>query len=201
MWRGYLCTIQIVNKTARLIVDLNTRVLRSADFLLHLERLSHGEIAELIGASVIAPYGNYRMYKIEDIDKTMSPESKFNFNGEQITFKEYYERAYNISIKYMDQPLIVTLTKRRVINKNKEIEDIYEKIYLVPELVRLTGLTEDQRKDRGLMRKISQDPNKMPSQRMEANQKIIDLIKDTEIFSVDPEPLQVEGYELNRPDV
>lgn len=40
-------------------------------------------------------------------------------------------------------------------NKDKKIEKIPHYVYLVPELLNITGLTEDQKKDYGLMYNIA----------------------------------------------
>jgi aubergine-like protein len=58
-------------------------------------------------------YGNYRTYKIEAFDYKRGPQSTFDKNGEKVTFKEYFKKAYNVSIKDNDQPLIITsITKK-----------------------------------------------------------------------------------------
>jgi hypothetical protein len=45
----------------------------------------------------MANYGNYRMYRITEIDYNMTPKSTFqNDAGEKISFAEYYQKTYNI---------------------------------------------------------------------------------------------------------
>lgn len=82
---------------------------------------------------MIAGYGNYRIYKVDDIDWTQSPMSKFKLNdGTSMTYIEYYRTRYNISIQNRGQPLIVYKDKR---NPDKIT-------FLVPELMKMTGLTD-----------------------------------------------------------
>lgn len=51
-------------------------------------------------------YGSIRTYKIESIDFDKSPLSKFDKNGVQITFVDYYKEAYSEKIYDLKQPLI-----------------------------------------------------------------------------------------------
>jgi aubergine-like protein len=66
---------------------------------------------------VLAPYGNYRTYKIEGIDYNKSPASTFEKNGQEITFRDYYKKAYGYPVREDDQPLIITSIKKKVLGK------------------------------------------------------------------------------------
>ena len=87
------------------------------------------------GKTLITQYGNYRSYKISDInfDKTVD-NTEFNIEEKDgtkrtISIKEYYETQYKISFKYNDQPLFIEENKE----KNSKIK------YLIPELLYLSG--------------------------------------------------------------
>ena len=77
VWRGYTTTIQIVNGSAYLMVDFSTRVLRTQNLAVYMANLKKDEIRELVGSTIIALYGNYRTYKIDDFDYKRGPNSTF----------------------------------------------------------------------------------------------------------------------------
>ena len=87
------------------------------------------------GKTLITQYGNYRSYKIGDInfDRTVD-NTEFNIEEKDgtkrtISIKDYYESQYKINFKYNDQPLFIEENKE----KSKKIK------YLIPELLYLTG--------------------------------------------------------------
>lgn len=61
----------------------------------------------MIGSVVLTDYNN-KTYRVDDVDFTMNPESKFRYkNGEMISFVEYYKNRYQIKIKDVSVMLIV----------------------------------------------------------------------------------------------
>jgi aubergine-like protein len=155
VWRGFTTSIQIVNGNAYLMVDFSTRVLRSNNLLTYMRKINKDEKRDLIGQTVLAPYGNYNTYKIEGIDTTRSPASTFLKNGQEISFKDYFKKAYGFTVKENDQPLIITSIKKKVIGKGNIMEEVIEPICILPELVTLTGMTDEERKDRKLMQNLA----------------------------------------------
>ena len=95
------------------------------------------------GKTLFTQYGNYRSYKIGDIDFDRNVENAtFNIeekDGKQrtISIKEYYQMKYKIIFKYDDQPLFI--------EENKNEKNIK---YLIPELLYLTGNDEFDSKDK-----------------------------------------------------
>ena len=75
-------------------------------------------------------YGNQRLYKCAGIDFDKNPNSKFDCKGKQVSFKEYIEKTYNKKITDNNQPLIMA----------KSLDDSI--CYLIPELFKMTGLTD-----------------------------------------------------------
>jgi hypothetical protein len=54
----------------------------------------------MVGLSVISPYGNYRIYRIDDIDFQTNPTNTFTLNDNtKISFIDYYQTRYKITIK------------------------------------------------------------------------------------------------------
>jgi len=149
--------------------------------------------------TVLTVYGSLRAYRIKGIDFDGSPE-KTTFNmkdGEQtktITIKDYYKKQYKVDIKHLDQPILIAERKtkgkkEKKDKKEKEKKDGESKeenkekeeqaIYLVPELLYVTGPTtaNDNTKDkrRSNMQKTRTDPNK----KMEEIDKIHELVSST----------------------
>lgn len=71
------------------------------------------------------------MYRIIDVDFNMSPMSEFP-DGLG-TYQNYFENKYGCHIKYDNQFLLVSEVK---------FKDSVQKIHLIPELLRKTGLSE-----------------------------------------------------------
>ena len=111
------------------------------------------------GRTLITQYGNYRSYKIGDIDFDRNVDNtSFNFeekDGTQrtITIKEYYLNQYKIKFKYDEQPLFIEENKNE---KNSKVK------YLIPELLYITGNEEfdsKEKEDFFLMNKKMNTPN------------------------------------------
>ena len=94
----------------------------------------------------------------------MTPLSTFKSDKDksEITYADYYFKAYKIKIKDMKQPLLLHNKKERT----PEGKRIIVKIYLIPELVRMTGLTDRMRQDRRCMKEIGDNKPTYPNDRI-----------------------------------
>ena len=55
---------------------------------------------------------NNKSYRIDDIDFTVNPTHTFlDHSGRDKSFKDYYRENYNIEIKDLKQPLLVSKAK------------------------------------------------------------------------------------------
>lgn len=97
----------------------------------------------LIGAVILTRYNN-RTYRIDDIDFENSPSTSFETkDGKKYTYADYYKNQYDITLKDMKQPLLISRKEVRVsATEKKELV-----IALIPEISFMTGLTDDHRKD------------------------------------------------------
>ncbi|XP_003245599.2 piwi-like protein Ago3 [Acyrthosiphon pisum] len=108
-------------------------------------------MAALCGSTVITHY-NHKTYRVDDVDFTMNPLSTFERNGIEITYKDYYKNMYDVEIKNLTQPMIITKAKKKdMISSNANDLSI---CCLVPELCNLTGLTEAMKNDNKLMKTL-----------------------------------------------
>lgn len=115
VWRGFTTSIQILNGACYLLVDFSTRVLRNETLLDTMDKMNADEKRALIGCTILAAYGNYRTYCIEDIDYSKNPKSTFKKDGKEISFRDYFKNNYSIKITDMNQPLIVTSIKKKML--------------------------------------------------------------------------------------
>jgi len=155
--------------------------------------------------TVLTVYGSLRAYRIKDVDFDRNPEkTTFNMKvqGQEksITIKEYYKKQYKVDIKHLDQPILIaerkTKGKKDKKKDNKENKDNKEQnaenaenkdnkdtkstqeeqpIYLVPELLYVTGpATANDNKDRrrNNMQKTRSDPNKKMQEINEIHQMV-----------------------------
>ena len=170
--------------------------------------------------TVLTVYGSLRAYRIVDIDFDGSPV-KTTFNrkeGDQIktiTIKDYYKKQYKVDIQHLDQPILIaerkTKAKKKETKKGKDKDKEKEKennnadngaannnqqqqeqpIYLVPELLYVTGPTtsneNNKDKRRNAMQKSKSDPNK----------KMAEINKIHELVENSTEPKNFRGKDGN----
>ncbi|EAR84853.1 piwi-like Twi9p protein (macronuclear) [Tetrahymena thermophila SB210] len=119
---------------------------------------------DIEGQSVLTKYNNYRTYIIDRVDYSKNPRSTFLYRKTnlQISYAEYYFQNYQIEIRDMQQPLLVSKIKYREADTN--ILKIQE-IFLIPELCYMTGLTDEQRKNKNAMKEIATHTKLTPEQK------------------------------------
>lgn len=91
---------------------------------------------------MITRYNN-KPYEVSGVEFNMNPSSTFDFEGKEISYIEYYQLKYKEKITEVNQPLLFHLNKRTGM-----------KTYLIPELCRMTGLTEQMLADFKIMREV-----------------------------------------------
>jgi aubergine-like protein len=91
----------------------------------------------------------------------------------------------------------------KVKNPEKSKKETNPFIYLVPELVNLTGLTDEQRSNFRVMKNVGEYTKLTATQRMGAIADMRDRINsDKEIlFDIAPEPRALNGYVFDNPEI
>jgi aubergine-like protein len=85
----------------------------------------------------------------------MTARSTFtNEKGETISFAEYYKKRYNMDIKAHDAPLLEASIREREKNSSSK-EPVVRIIQLIPELCKMTGLTDEIRNNFHAMKAIA----------------------------------------------
>jgi len=111
--QGFLTSVDLYQKGLFLQIDFVSRCLQQdtiLDYIFYLQKegWKENEIKqEIIGKPVIADYGNYRIYKVTDLDFTKSPMNHVQINNAPQTLIEYYKKGYNLTITNTKQPLLV----------------------------------------------------------------------------------------------
>ena len=138
--------------------------------------------------TVLTMYGSLRTYKIYDIDFDKTPiNTTINYKDKEgkkttIPLFNYYKNQYQIDIKTKEQPLLLAennFTKNKnLLPQNDKIDSTQNYlIYLIPELVYITGLEEEKLDNRQKLN-IS-NGIKNPNQKMSKIRGIYNLFKST----------------------
>ncbi|KAM4746677.1 piwi-like protein 2 [Anableps anableps] len=161
VWPGYATAIKRTDGGLYLSVEVTHKVLQN-DSVLDLMNMLYKQskenfqdvcTKELVGTIVITRYNN-RTYRIDAIEWNKSPNDTFTLmDGTKTTFLEYYSKNYGITIKEMNQPLLLHRPKERSKPGGKQI--ITGEILLVPELSFMTGIPEKMRKDMRAMKELT----------------------------------------------
>lgn len=151
----------------------------------------------LEGQIVISNYGNRRCYHLDEICMDKHPTDTFERGGVQISYVDYFRRQYNKAITDPRQPLI----RSHIKNKREERD-----IFLVPELVSLTGLDDSMRNDFTFMRDIGQYTKPSPQDRLNDSKELASgfntdkgAIKVFTEFDLqlNPVPMEVNSYNVS----
>ncbi|KAM9252529.1 piwi-like protein 2 [Cariama cristata] len=166
IWPGYSVSIRKKNGGLFLLVDAIHKVIRSDSVLNFMHTIYKQNInsfqdectKQLVGNVVITRYNN-RTYRIDDIDWNKTPRDSFTLaSSEEITFVDYYSKTYGITIRELDQPLLVHRPREKQTPEGKRRLDM---VLLVPELTFMTGIPEmkkDSRMVKDVMREMLQSP-------------------------------------------
>jgi len=183
IWPGYVTAVQDFEGGVMLCCDVSHKVLRTQtayDLIKDIiaQKLPDMQAAvtkALLGAVILTRYNN-KCYRVDDIDWSMTPSSKFtDHTGQEKSFMDYYKKQYNITIKDPKQPMLISRAKK----KTHEEADVAKLIALVPELCNMTGLTDQMKADFRVMKDVAQFTRVTPNQRQQALKKFIDNVNNS----------------------
>lgn len=154
VWPGYVTAVDEYEDGIMLCVDVTHRVLTQVTVLekmIHAHKSARGNMADfkaniqkaLLGAVVLTRYNN-KSYRIDDIDFESNPTSTFPSARGEVSYVDYYKSHYNIEIKDLKQPLLISRKEQRVEGKD---EPAVLTFCLIPEISYLTGITDELRAD------------------------------------------------------
>lgn len=135
---------------------------------------------------MITMYNN-RTYRVCSVNMDKTPKEVFSESkGGDINFIEYYEKNYNIKIKDESQPLLTAVPS------NFEKKQKTKKIYLIPELCYMTGLTQAMQRDFNAKRVLIQKTQLPPKARVERFRHFLKLLSITPEVQEEQKKWQVE---------
>lgn len=168
IWPGYQTSIRQHERDILLCAEIAHKVMRTESVYQILSKCIQeaGDYQtrfkrEVVGIIVITDYNN-KTYRVDDIDFSSSPNSKFSTKDGEISYIQYYKKRYNITIRDYNQPLLVSRPTERNIRGGQS-----EFIMLVPELARATGMTDEMRNNFQLMKAMSEHTRLNPERRIE----------------------------------
>ncbi|KAM6232194.1 LOW QUALITY PROTEIN: piwi-like protein 2 [Spheniscus humboldti] len=183
IWPGYSVSIRKKDGGLFLLVDAIHKVIRSDSVLNFMHTIYKQSLSsfqdectkQLVGNVVITRYNN-RTYRIDDIDWNKTPRDSFTLtSGEEITFVDYYSKAYGITIRELDQPLLVHRPREKQTPEGKRRLDM---VLLVPELTFMTGVPEI-RKDSRMVKDVTREMLQSPRQHYMRLTSLLRRIKDS----------------------
>ena len=205
IYRGYMTSANITENGLFVLINNINKVISGKTVLEKMKELEvkynglsikeiEGKIKEYFQnhKTVLTTYGVPRTYKIKDIhfdikpkelDITIKDKNNINQKSTTITLFNYYKNQYNKEINE-NQPIIEAEPKKKKKNSDKKNnnnpsnEEEYI-IYLIPELLYLTGNEDEntisKRRERNLNNKTRINPN----QKMELINGFLNLYNST----------------------
>ncbi|KAM6331386.1 piwi-like protein 2 [Alca torda] len=182
IWPGYSVSIRKKDGGLFLLVDPIHKVIRSdsvLNFMHAIYKQSHSSFQDectkqLVGNVVITRYNN-RTYRVDDIDWNKTPRDSFTLvSGEEITFVDYYSKTYGITIRELDQPLLIHRPREKQTPEGKRRLDM---VLLVPELTFMTGIP-DTKKDSRMLKDVMREMLQSPRQHYVRLTSLLRRIKD-----------------------
>ncbi|XP_030382857.1 protein aubergine-like [Scaptodrosophila lebanonensis] len=168
IWPGYQTSIRQHETDILLCAEVAHKVMRIdtlynilSDCVRDYEDYRSAFRKEVVGMVVLTDYNN-KTYRVDDVDYSASPLSVFSTKDGDISYDQYYKKRYNITIRDLKQPLVVSHPTDKNIRGGMD-----QLIMLIPELARATGMTDAMRADFKLMRAMSEHTRLPPERRIE----------------------------------
>ncbi|XP_074837852.1 piwi-like protein 2 [Carettochelys insculpta] len=188
IWPGYSASIRRTDGGLFLLADVSHKVIRN-DSVLDIMNAIYQQSKEnfqdectkqLTGNIVITRYNNHT-YRIDDIDWNKTPKDSFTMSdGKEITFIDYYSKNYGITIRELDQPLLIHRPSEKWSPQGKLQRG---EILLLPELSYMTGIPEKMRKDFRAMKDLTSQINLSPKQHHSSLSTLLRRIEENEAAS------------------
>ncbi len=85
-----------------------------------------------------------------------------------MSYVDYYKEVYGINIRNTKQPLLLAIKsiKKQLDKGGKKTIEKKQYVYLVPELVSATGMTDDQRSNHTTMKALAPFTKLSPTERV-----------------------------------
>ena len=195
IYKGYMTSVQITENGFYMRINDVSKIISGKSAYRKIMEIRDNnkekgniEMKELINEyfrthrTVLAKYGNLRTYKVSTINFDKTPNNTtikikdINGNDNSVSLVNYYRNQYGLKIKDENQPLIEV---ERIKKLGEETQ--IELVYLIPELVFLTGLEDSNanNNDNNTRRKITSKTKMKPVDKINAINSINSLINST----------------------
>ncbi|ODN06625.1 Protein argonaute-3, partial [Orchesella cincta] len=176
VWPGVSLTVDVKEGGLMLMIDSPNRILRE-DTIKAMRERDHENFHQTfsdfaIGQIVLCGYSN-QCYKIDDISWDINPLSEFKEGLNLITYKDYFKKKYGVTVKDLNQPMLISTIKPR---KRYNPDEAIRMVSLVPELCYLTGLTSDQRQNYKIATEIQTITNLNPQLKINSMRALLTKI-------------------------
>ncbi|XP_058798402.1 piwi-like protein Siwi [Phymastichus coffea] len=213
LWPGYITSIRQHEQSILMCAEISHKVMRDETLLevlvecLDKNRSNYQRLYQnrVLGCVVLTAYNN-RTYRVDDVDFSVNPLSTFKQKDRsEITYAAYYKQKYQIQIRDMRQPLLVSKSKMRERRAGQD-----ELIYLIPELCRSTGISDNMICEFKTMAALARYTRVAPSERinklMEFNHRLKtqpEVIKDFKEWNlnIDNKLVELEGRVLPEEEI
>lgn len=108
---------------------------------------------------------------------------------------QYYSERYNKAINDHKQPLIISMPKLR----EERSGEATGPVFLIPELVYMTGLSEEQRSNFQLMKNLGEYTRQDPKKRVAALKKFSERLNTTPEITQDMQGWDLKFSRVNLP--
>lgn len=177
IWPGFSTSILQYEKSVMLCADVSHKVLRKQTVLEALydlynkvgaERFYAEATKSLVGEIVLTRYNN-KTYRIDDINWDARPENKFpKEDGSEISYKQYLFDRYNVEVKDMAQPMLISKPKAK-----DQKRGMTGNIILLPEFCAITGLSDELRANFSVMKDLAEHTRVSPASRVNTLEKFM----------------------------
>uniref|UniRef100_A0A1I8GLI9 Piwi-like protein 1 n=2 Tax=Macrostomum lignano TaxID=282301 RepID=A0A1I8GLI9_9PLAT len=180
VWPGFEMAVKPTDGPLMLYLDPSNKFIHTntvLDFMYDMyNRVASNQFhaaaeSALVGQIVLTRHNN-KTYRIDSIEWDKGVNEHFRwFNKttrqeEQITFGQYFKQTYDIDLADDKQPLLVSKPRKRDLPPTKGgRREQADNVLLPPEVCYMTGLTDDMRADRNLMRDLATHTRVNPSAR------------------------------------
>lgn len=183
IWAGVITSIRQHEKDVMMCVDTIHKVVRKETALQIIRNLSNrgsnfkeDVSRELVGSIVMTRYNN-KTYRIEDIDWSLNPTKTFDMKGVPTRYIDYYQKQYEVRIADPGQPLLLATSKEKEIARGASVS---KKVYLVPEICLMTGITDAMRSNFTTMRELGNHTRVAPDKRVQNLNRFIKRVNTNE---------------------
>lgn len=199
LWPGYLTSIRQHERDILLCAEITNKVMRTdtvfkimSDLRNNNRNFRDAVNTEIIGMTVLTDYNN-KTYRVDDIDWSKSPKDEFDTKNGKLSFANYYKNRYQLTIRDMNQPLLMSKAKDKDIRGGRD-----QMIALIPELCRATGLSENMRNNFRCTKAMSDYTRMVPDKRI---QKLLEFNRRLSTTKESAQVLTEWNFQLEKTQV